>query len=139
MTKTPKVRFRIDFSPECSIGIGKIEILEAISRSGSLSQAARELGMSYRRAWLLLEDMNSGFDQPVTHASVGGRGGGGVVLTDFGERLIDGYRQLESRMQRLATARLRDFGTHARTIRARRPVPTVSISGQRQARSAKTR
>jgi molybdate transport system regulatory protein len=137
MPKNPKLRFRVDFSPECSIGIGKIEILEGIARCGSLSGAAREMGMSYRRAWLLLEDLNSGFDEPVTRASVGGRGGGGVVLTSFGERLVEGYRQLESRMQRLTAQRLQDFGRHAKTIRPRRTLPVVSISGQRQAKTAK--
>ncbi len=66
------VRFRVDFGGGCSVGIGKIELLEGIARSGSLSKAARAMRMSYRRAWLLLEDMNVSFDQPVAHATVGG-------------------------------------------------------------------
>src|SRR6202023_478207 len=90
------VRFRVDFGNRCSVGVGKIELLEGIARTGSLSQAAREMRMSYRRAWLLLEEMNVSFDQPVAHASVGGRGGGGVVLTAFGTRLVEGYRRLET-------------------------------------------
>jgi molybdate transport system regulatory protein len=74
------VRFRVDFGSGCSIGIGKIELLEGISRNGSLSEAARQMRMSYRRAWLLLADLNASFDQPVAQASTGGRGGGGAVL-----------------------------------------------------------
>ncbi len=58
------VRFRVDFSPICSIGPGKIELLESIQRTGSLRQAARALGLSYRRAWLLLDDLNRSFNEP---------------------------------------------------------------------------
>jgi molybdate transport system regulatory protein len=55
------VRFRVDFDRHCSVGIGKIELLEGIARSGSLSEAARRMRMSYRRAWLLLADLNTSF------------------------------------------------------------------------------
>ena len=80
------VSFRVDFSPECAVGPGKIALLEHIASSGSLSEAARKLKMSYRRAWLLLEDLNTSFQQPVAQMSVGGRGGGGASLTPFGIR-----------------------------------------------------
>jgi molybdate transport system regulatory protein len=83
LANAPTVRFRVDFGNRCSIGIGKIELLEGIAPTGSISQAAREMRMSYRRAWLLLEDMNVSFDHPVARSSVGGRGGGGVVLTSI--------------------------------------------------------
>ncbi len=96
------MRFRVDFGKRVSLGIGKVELLEGIARTGSLSRAARDMRMSYRRAWLLLEDLNSSFDKPVAHSTVGGRGGGGVVLTAFGVRLVAGYRSLESSMQPLA-------------------------------------
>ncbi len=118
------VRFRIDFGPQCSIGIGKIELLEGIARSGSLSQAARDMRMSYRRAWLLLADVNVSFDEPVALTSTGGRGGGGVVLTPFGERLVAGYRRVESDVRRLADAHLAGFQTRApskRVAAAARP------------------
>jgi len=65
------VRLRVDIGPDCSIGPGKIALLEQIERSGSLSKAARVLKMSYRRAWLLLEDLNQTLGQRVTTASVG--------------------------------------------------------------------
>jgi molybdate transport system regulatory protein len=109
------LRFRVDFGSGCSVGIGKIELLEGIARCGSLSQAAREMRMSYRRAWLLLEDLNASFKRPVAHASVGGRGGGGVVLTPFGKRLVAGYRRLESRLRPLARGCLGDVGRQIKT------------------------
>ena len=89
------IRLRIDFGPRASIGPGKVALLEHIERVGSLSQAARELGLSYRRAWLLLDDLNHSFAEPVASASVGGVGGGGVQLTAFAKQLIATYRNVE--------------------------------------------
>src|SRR5215510_9759714 len=82
------IRFRVDLAPRCSLGPGKIALLEAIGREGSLTRAAASLSYSYRYAWLLLEDLNESFDEPVTQATVGGRRGGGVELTKFGGELI---------------------------------------------------
>jgi molybdate transport system regulatory protein len=129
------VRFRVDFGSRCSVGLGKIELLEGIARTGSLSQAAREMHMSYRRAWLLLEDMNVSFDPPVTHASVGGRGGGGVVLTSFGTRLVAGYRELESRLQPLANTHLEDFSRHIKAGKPKRTIRSVSLKRRPAARA----
>jgi molybdate transport system regulatory protein len=89
------IRLRIDFGPTASIGPGKVALLEHIDRVGSLSQAARDLGLSYRRAWLLLDDLNHSFAEPVASASVGGVGGGGVQLTAFAKELIAAYRDVE--------------------------------------------
>ncbi len=122
----PTVRFRIDFGKRCSVGIGKVELLEAIARTGSLSQAARALRMSYRRAWLLLEDLNSSFDRRVVTTTTGGRGGGGAQLTEFGASLITAYRDLDAELRPLADARLRAVGEHARGGQASpviRPTP----------------
>src|ERR1700679_357371 len=99
MTDSPPtiaVRLRIDIGPDCSIGPGKIALLEQIERSGSLSEAARVLKMSYRRAWLLLEDLNRTLGQPVTTASVGGAGGGGARITPFGRHVIATFREIEN-------------------------------------------
>jgi len=125
------VRFRVDFDRHCSVGIGKIELLEGIARSGSLSEAARRMRMSYRRAWLLLADLNTSFDEPVARASTGGRGGGGAVLTPFGERLISGYRNMEAALQPLAASHFKDFGLHVKLTksqtRTRKALPVASI------------
>jgi molybdate transport system regulatory protein len=124
------VRFRVDLGGQCSVGIGKIELLEGIARAGSLSQAARDMHMSYRRAWLLLADLNSGFDHPVASASTGGRGGGGVVLTEFGARLVAAYRKLESGLQPMADACLKDFAQSVRSSPPPKHVPVASIKRQ---------
>src|SRR5216683_270325 len=96
------VSFRVDFSPKCAVGPGKIALLENIASTGSLSEAARRLKMSYRRAWLLLEDLNTSFQQPVAEMSVGGRGGGGASLTQFGSDLVAAYRGLEAQIRKRA-------------------------------------
>jgi molybdate transport system regulatory protein len=95
---SPEIRFRVDFDDRCSVGVGKVRLLEAVEHTGSLSQAARHMGMSYRRAWLLIESMNVEFDTPVISATVGGSGGGGAKLTSFGKELIEAYRKLEMQL-----------------------------------------
>jgi molybdate transport system regulatory protein len=104
------VRLRVDFGHGHSVGVGKIELLEGIARTGSLSQAARSMRMSYRRAWLLLADLNESFEEPVAQTMTGGSGGGGAVLTPFGERLVAGYRRLESSLPPLAGRYLGEAG-----------------------------
>lgn len=93
-----KVRVRIDFDSVHAVGPGKIALLERMRDTGSLSQAARELDMSYRRAWQLLDSLNTSFNEPVIVTSVGGKGGGGSEITKLGLSLIDAYRALESEM-----------------------------------------
>ncbi|PWC32014.1 winged helix-turn-helix domain-containing protein [Azospirillum sp. TSO22-1] len=90
-----RLRLRIDFIPNGSLGPGKIQLLEAIRTTGSISAAARTLGMSYRRAWLLIDDLNRIFREPVVSAAVGGKHGGGSELTESGNTLIDQYRAIE--------------------------------------------
>lgn len=102
----PVVRFRIDFAEHSSIGPGKICLLEAIRDSGSLSQGARNMGMSYRRAWLLVENLKQSFRDPVTMASTGGKDGGGMLVTEFGNALIKSYRELERDFAAMAARRL---------------------------------
>jgi molybdate transport system regulatory protein len=119
----PIVRFRVDFSRDEAVGPGKISLLEHIDRSGSLSQAARELKMSYRRAWLLLESLNVAFRERVTVMSTGGRGGGGATLTPFGRTLIKAYRDFEREIQ---TRAARHFHTIARLAR-RAPARSAAV------------
>jgi molybdate transport system regulatory protein len=102
----PVVRFRIDFAKHSSVGPGKMSLLEAIRDSGSLSRGARNIGMSYRRAWLLVESLKQSFRKPVTMASKGGKDGGGMLVTEFGAVLIKNYRELERDFATLAERRL---------------------------------
>jgi molybdate transport system regulatory protein len=125
----PGIRFRLDFHDQCSVGIGKISLLEAIAGTGSLSQAAREIGMSYRRAWLLIDSMNAEFDTPVINATVGGSGGGGAQLTSFGRQLIRSYRNLEARIAPLALEHMSEVVTHvAGPRRGARPAKRQKLS-----------
>jgi molybdate transport system regulatory protein len=121
------VRLRIDFAPTGSVGPGKIALLEAIEASGSLSQAARELGMSYRRAWGLLDDLNRALREPVASASVGGAGGGGAKLTKFGRELIAAYREVvriaaEAAKRRFAATRVTRTEARSASGVLRRPL-----------------
>ncbi len=95
----PTVRFRVDFATLCCVGPGKIALLEAIHRTGSLSQAARDLGMSYRRGWQLLSSLNATFRKRIVVTATGGRGGGGARVTPFGQELVSRYRAFESDAQ----------------------------------------
>jgi molybdate transport system regulatory protein len=121
----PVVRFRIDFAEHSSVGPGKICLLEAIRDAGSLSQGARKIGMSYRRAWLLVESLKRSFREPVTVASTGGKDGGGMLVTEFGDALIKSYRELERDFARLAERRLHPI--NATVIRQSRPGAKVSV------------
>lgn len=117
--QTPTIRLRIDLSPDSALGPGKIALLEHIEATGSLSQAARELGMSYRRAWLLLDDVNRMFTEPATTASVGGSGGGGAQLTDLGRAIVKAYREIEDAAEKAASARIAWLASCRRKSRSR--------------------
>ncbi|MEO8314432.1 MAG: LysR family transcriptional regulator [Pseudomonadota bacterium] len=128
----PQTHIRIDFSGTCSLGPGKISLLEGIERTGSLSAAARALGMSYRRGWLLLHSTNEGFSQPVVALSVGGKDGGGARLTDFGRRLVADYREFEAAVDVLATktfAGVRTSGKVAEVPAPRRRAIKRALAG----------
>lgn len=128
---TPIVRFRVDFGDEEAVGPGKIALLERIDDSGSLSQAARELEMSYRRAWQLLESLNAAFREKVAETSKGGRGGGGAVLTPFGHELIKTYRAFERDIQARAQRRFKPIARRTRRESSRgKPVSVVRLSGR---------
>ncbi len=91
----PSLSLRIDLDGGGRIGPGKIALLEQVASQGSISAAGRALGMSYRRAWELLDEMNGLFGEAVAARQVGGRGGGGATLTPFGHALVSRYRAIE--------------------------------------------
>jgi len=127
---SPGIRFRVDFDDRCSVGIGKISLLEAIERSRSLSQAARDIGMSYRRAWLLIDSMKGEFDTPVISATVGGSGGGGAQLTAFGRELIQAYRKLEGRLASLTLEHMGEVAAHVARPQRRSPAGGAPLRGR---------
>ena len=91
LTKEPGVRTKLFIADE-TIGLGKIDLLEKLGEVGSISAAARQMGMSYKRAWFLLNSMQSGFREPLFVAERGGSQRGGTTLTPLGADLIRRYR-----------------------------------------------
>jgi molybdate transport system regulatory protein len=91
-----KVSIRIDFSDDRRLGPGKVMLLEGIGSHGSIAAAGRAMGMSYRRAWLLVAELNGLFREPLVEAQLGGRRGGGAALTHLGSEIVQHYRALEN-------------------------------------------
>ena len=92
----PRLTLRVDLGPKQSIGPGKMRLLDAVAETGSISSAGRALGMSYRRAWMLIDDLNSSFRKKVVSTTLGGKEGGGAKLTPFGQELVKRYRAIEA-------------------------------------------
>jgi molybdate transport system regulatory protein len=90
-----RLSIRIDLASGAQIGPGKIAVLEEIARAGSISAAGRALGMSYRRTWELVEDLNRSLGTPVVETAAGGSGGGGAVLTKAGRSVVNSYRAIQ--------------------------------------------
>jgi molybdate transport system regulatory protein len=111
-----RLTLRVDFGTDRAIGPGKVLLLEAIRDTGSISQAGRSLEMSYRRAWLLVDDMNRCFREPVVVAQPGGAQGGGAALTPFGERVVQKYRAIETQATAAAKPQLHDLEAALRSL-----------------------
>jgi molybdate transport system regulatory protein len=103
----PKIRILI--GAVVAIGPGRADLLAAIAHTGSISAAAREMGMSYRRAWLLVEAINNGFRRPLVETLTGGRSGGGARVTDLGAEVLRRYRAIESRAARSVAPELKQL------------------------------
>lgn len=97
---------RVEFDPAGRIGPGKILLLERIGETGSISAAGRALGMSYKRAWALVDELNQCFGRPVVTTQMGGKAGGGSLLTAFGRDVIAHYRAIESKANQAAALHL---------------------------------
>lgn len=93
-----KLNVQILREAEPAIGPGKSMVLAAIDRAGSISGAGRDLGMSYRRIWLLVDELNNSWIQPVVETRVGGGRANGARLTPFGQELLDVYHAMEADM-----------------------------------------
>lgn len=102
-----RLSLRIDIQPAGRLGPGKIDLLEAIENTGSISAAGRAMGMSYRRAWLLIDSLNGMFRQPLVEAASGGAKGGGAALTPLGREVVAHYRAIEARIASAAGLHLR--------------------------------
>jgi molybdate transport system regulatory protein len=126
--EAPKLTLRAEFSNGCALGPGKIRLLEAIDHAGSISQAGRNLGMSYRRAWVLVDEMNNCFRQPVVEAQPGGTRGGGATLTPLGKELIERYRAMEAAAMQVSWTHLHKIEASLNRSKAPRPPNSIKRS-----------
>ena len=90
-------RFRIMLGDLIALGPGKVDLLESIDQVGSISEAARQSNISYRRAWNMVDTMNKCFNEPLVESVTGGKGGGGAVLTILGKKVVEIYRNMEKK------------------------------------------
>jgi molybdate transport system regulatory protein len=113
-----RIRIRIYFDGDHSLGPGKAELLDAVAQHGSISAAARSMGMAYRHAWEMIDDVNRCFRRPVVATSAGGASGGGAELTPFGAELVRRFRAME---RAAARAMARDLAALDRELAAPGP------------------
>lgn len=116
-----RVTIRIDLSDSEAVGPGRIRLLELIRQTGSISGAGRAMDMSYRRAWLLVEELNHLFREPVAVTKLGGRAGGGAELTPFGHELIRRYRDMENAAHAAVSDHLAQIHAAMKPARSARP------------------
>ncbi|KPQ15284.1 MAG: molybdate uptake system regulatory protein ModE [Rhodobacteraceae bacterium HLUCCO18] len=102
----PSLRIRILFGDEAMLGPGKADLLERIRDTGSIAAAGRSMAMSYKRAWMLVEEMNAAFRDPLVDSTRGGAKGGGARLTEAGAEVLGNYRKLEEIMAEAGAARI---------------------------------
>ena len=100
-------RMRVMVGDTIAIGPGKVRLLEAIDETGSLTAAAKSIGMSYRRAWLLMDELNKSLKTPALHSAQGGEHGGGTEVTAVGKALIERYRRIEATAARACATDLK--------------------------------
>jgi molybdate transport system regulatory protein len=109
------ITLRITLTDEHHLGPGKVRLLELIDELGSISAAGRAMAMSYRRAWLLIDSMNAAFRTPVITSAVGGKAGGGAVLTPLGHEVIARFRRIEAATSKAIAADVDALRAHTKT------------------------
>jgi len=109
VTGAARPELRISFRKAIAMGPGKADLLALIGRTGSISAAAREMGMSYRRAWMLVDTMNRSFRAPLIETLTGGRKGGGARVTTLGREVLRRYRAMEAKAARSVAKEMKVF------------------------------
>jgi len=109
-------QIRISFKKSIAMGPGKADLLDAIVATGSISAAGRKMNMSYRRAWLLVETMNTCFREPLVETLVGGQHGGGARVTPLGEEVVRRFRQMEAKAARSVAEEMAAFAALMATV-----------------------
>ncbi|MDZ4096755.1 MAG: winged helix-turn-helix domain-containing protein [Paracoccaceae bacterium] len=111
-----RLRLRIVFGEDAMLGPGKAELLEHIRATGSISAAGRAMKMSYKRAWMLVDAMNTTFNAPLVDSTRGGPNGGGAVLTEAGDTVLACYRRIEARVAEAAAREIATLNAMLRDI-----------------------
>jgi len=109
---------------DIKIGPGKADLLQGIEQTGSIAAAGRQMQMSYKRAWYLLDTLNQCFQEPLVQTRKGGRGAGGTTLTPMGKKVLALYRSIEARARRVTDRELAALGELTRPVRAQTSPPT---------------
>lgn len=109
-----RLTIRIDFAPDAAFGPGKARLLELVDETGSIRRAAADMGMSYRRAWLLLQDIEAVMGAPAVQTRTGGARGGGAALSARGRTMLERYRAIERRAAQSVAADLAQMTRLAR-------------------------
>ncbi len=117
-----KIQARLMLDDEIAFGPGKADLLIAIQSTGSISAAGKHLGMSYRRAWLLVDAMNRCFHQPLVETATGGNQGGGTRLTPLGSNVVERYQQLQNDIRALGEKHFPEF----KPLLRKKPVPPAA-------------
>lgn len=112
-----RLTIRIDLDERAAFGPGKAQLLDLLAQKGSIRSAAAAMDMSYRRAWLLIRDIETKMGGPVIESATGGAHGGGAKLTRFGQTLLSRYRSIETRAAKAAAGELRALLRMSRTKR----------------------
>lgn len=107
--RTSQPKLRILIGAATALGPGKVDLLQAVAETGSIAAGARAMGMSYRRAWLLVDAMNRSFKGDLVRTMTGGRGGGGAEVTDLGLDVIERYRKMEAKAARSVDREMASF------------------------------
>ena len=111
-SKSPTPRMRVLIGAATALGPGKAGLIEAIENSGSISAAARTMGMSYRRAWNLVDGMNKDFKKQIVKTNAGGKGGGGAEITQTGREVLKLYRDIETKAMASVEPEIKIFGKY---------------------------
>lgn len=118
------LHLRLMVGREVKIGPGKADLLEGIEQTGSIAAAGRQMQMSYKRAWYLLDTLNQCFQEPLVQTRKGGRGAGGTTLTPMGKKVLALYRNIEARARRATHRDLAALGELTLPVRKANPLPS---------------
>ena len=126
MAGYPGLLLRVLSAKNPAMGPGKARLVALIAETGSISSAAKRMGMSYRRAWQLVEALNKSFTEPVVVTAVGGKRGGGAVVTEFGRRLVEAYHSMEAKASSAIATDLEAYSGYLRKPGGKKSAPRGS-------------